>query len=209
MSGADNNRRTFKMRTVRTKVYKFSELTNKAQEKAIEQMRDINTNHAWYQLIIDNFKSTCTSFAVEDVFFSGFYSQGDGAMFEYSGVNKEFINSIIDELKIPTWKKAILKKCASVHATGKHAGHYYHKNTCAHSIYIECAEGANRYPNIDNLTNLYADEIESEITCMYAQLCTELYNTLEKEYDYLISDAAIKETIISNEYEFTGDGKQF
>jgi len=35
MSDADNNRRTNKMRTVRTKVYQFSELSKESQDKVI------------------------------------------------------------------------------------------------------------------------------------------------------------------------------
>lgn len=33
--------------------------------------------------------------------------------------------------------------------------------------------------------------------------------SLSKEYDYLISEESIKETIIANEYEFTADGKLY
>lgn len=43
------NRRTNKMRTVRTKLYKFSELNEKAQEKAIEKLYDINVNYEWWE----------------------------------------------------------------------------------------------------------------------------------------------------------------
>jgi hypothetical protein len=35
-----------------------------------------------------------------------------------------------------------------------------------------------------------------------------IYRTLEKEYDYMTSEEAIKETIIANDYEFTKDGSR-
>lgn len=41
------------------------------------------------------------------------------------------------------------------------------------------------------------------------QLEDYFWEMLQKEYEYLISDEAIKETLISNEYEFTEDGKIF
>lgn len=206
MSGADNNRRTIIMRTVRTKVYTFNELTQDAQKKAIERFADINTDTEWYQCTIEDFKSS-SFFDIDNVFFSGFYSQGDGAMFEYSGINKKFIDSIIDTLSISTWKKSILKKCVSIYATGKHRGRYYHEKSCSHNISIECTENA--YPNIECLINLYSSEIENGIIDKYEELCIHLYKTLEKEYNFLTSEEAIKESIIANGYEFTKNGEQF
>ncbi len=37
------------MRTVRTKVYKFDELSKEAQQKAIERLSDINVDYDWWQ----------------------------------------------------------------------------------------------------------------------------------------------------------------
>ena len=54
MSDADNNRRTNNMRTIRTKVYKFDELTPAAQDKAIELLYDLNVSHNWYEWTIEN-----------------------------------------------------------------------------------------------------------------------------------------------------------
>ena len=39
-------------------------------------------------------------------------------------------------------------------------------------------------------------------------LCSWLYKTLEAEYDYMTSEAAIIETIEANEYEFDENGKR-
>jgi hypothetical protein len=36
-------------RTVRTKVYKFSELSDQAKEKAIEKFRNVNVDHEWWE----------------------------------------------------------------------------------------------------------------------------------------------------------------
>jgi len=42
------------MRTVRTKIYKFSELSKAAQQKAIDAHEDINTFYDWWDLMYDD-----------------------------------------------------------------------------------------------------------------------------------------------------------
>lgn len=69
---------------------------------------------------------------------------------------------------------------------------------------------------LDTLTGKYAtieDCPEEEIEQLENEFLGELlkaYGTsLREEYDYKISEEAIKETIEANEYEFTANGKQF
>ena len=42
------------MRTIRTKVYKFDELTPLAQNKAIELLNDLNVHANWFDPTIEN-----------------------------------------------------------------------------------------------------------------------------------------------------------
>ena len=42
------------MRTIRTKVYQFSELSKDAQQKAIEVMAEINVDHDWWQSVYED-----------------------------------------------------------------------------------------------------------------------------------------------------------
>lgn len=42
------------MRTIRTKVYKFSELSESAQQKAIEKFYDINVDYEWWEFIYED-----------------------------------------------------------------------------------------------------------------------------------------------------------
>ena len=47
------------MRTVRTKIYSFNELSKESQAIAIDKMREINTEHDdWYECIFEGFKET-------------------------------------------------------------------------------------------------------------------------------------------------------
>ena len=200
-----------KMRTIRTKVYQFNELTETAQQKAIEWALNagLNTDYEWYDEITGNFKENEDYFTITNTYFSGFYSQGDGAMFEYSGINKTFVDTIIDSLKLPNWKKEVLKHCIYVSGNGKQSGHYYHHKSVSHNIYVEADNGAQNYSNIEALIELYTSEIEAAIIEKYEDMAKELYKSLEKEYDYLCSKEAIEETILANEYEFKADGTRF
>jgi hypothetical protein len=49
-------------------------------------------------------------------------------------------------------------------------------------------------------------ELESEFE---ADLISEYAHMLQREYDYLTSEEAIRETIEANDYDFTEDGKLF
>ena len=42
------------MRTIRTKIYKFSELSKEAQQKAIENLSGINVDYDWWQSIYED-----------------------------------------------------------------------------------------------------------------------------------------------------------
>ena len=44
------------MRTIRTKVYKFDELSEQAKQVAIEEHRDINVDWDWYEPMFEGFK---------------------------------------------------------------------------------------------------------------------------------------------------------
>ncbi len=196
-------------RTIRTKVYLFNELSKDAQSKAIQHFSDINTDYNWSESTIDEFKGNDEFFDITNVYYRVFWSQGDGAMFEYDRINKDFVNSVIDTLKLPNWKKEVLKKCTYVAANGKQWGHYYHEKSVTHNINIESDNGAQYYPNIERLIELYSGEIEDAIIDKYEDIARELYKTLENEYNYLTSEESIKETIIANEYEFTKEGNRF
>lgn len=193
------------MRTIETTLYKFEELTKDLQSKAIEKYYSINVEfYDWYSNTVEQFKDTTTLFEVEKVYFSGFSSQGDGAMFEYNEISQELFNSAIDSLKLPNYKKSAMKLSGCFSAKGTHQGRYSHEKCCYHVMDFEPM-----YDNRDNINELFDThhiELENYITEKYEELAKQLYRELESENDYLTSEEAIKETLIANEYEFTEDG---
>ena len=76
------------------KEFEFSELPEKLKQKAIEHYRDDREDPDWYSPILEGFKEDMDAIGVEtnDVSFTGFYSQGDGASFtgKVSDIDKFF-----------------------------------------------------------------------------------------------------------------------
>ena len=194
--------------TITYKIFKFDELSDEAKEKALETCRDYNVDgDFWHDYTTEDFAETTTKFDVDKVYFSGFWSQGDGAMFEYSGISQELINEAIDSLTLPNWKKNAMKMESSFSANGKHSGHYHHENSCQHNLSFE---GDNSdHENICDLFDLYHDDLEEFIIEEYKDIARELYRTLEKDYEHRTSDEAVQETIEANEYEFNEDGTRY
>lgn len=196
------------MKTISLNLYSFQELSPEAQTAAIEKHQHINTNFDWWDSVYDQFNEDAQNyFDIDNIYFSGFWSQGDGAMFEYSSINPAFIDEIINGLDLPTWKKQILS-AAYITGTGQHSGHYYHSGCCRHNIDYDYYQ-FNQHPNLHDFVNDQFNEIEKLIRDKYKDLCSELYRNLEREYEYLTGPEAIKETLICNEYEFTSDGEMY
>lgn len=61
--------------------FTFAELTGRAQEKARQTLYEWATDHEWWEGDYDNAKEEGLKrgFEIEDIRFSGFWSQGDGA----------------------------------------------------------------------------------------------------------------------------------
>ena len=198
------------MRTIVTETiaYKFDELSKDAQEKAIDNNRHFNVDvDWWYEWIIEDFKENNEYFDVDRVYFSGFWSQGDGAMFEYSSVKGQLISDFLLTLDLSPMRKSWLNNNAGFYGKGRQSGHYYHEKSCSHSIGVEVDNGDILYgTNFREWIESFDSQFERFVIDKYESMCCDLYATLNKEYDYLTSDEVIKESLIENDYEFDING---
>lgn len=195
------------MRIMETKVFTFDELNDEAKEKAREWWREGGLGYEWWECVYDTQTDIIreAGFEVTKMYFSGFWSQGDGAMFEYDGIDQSLLNEAVDSLDLPNWKKSILKN-GHISGKGRQGGHYCHENSCNHSIYVETDNGMQYYDNIEDLFDTYHGDIEDFIESKYKGLCQNLYSELETEYEWLMSDEQVDEAIEINEYEFDEEG---
>ena len=130
------------MREVITKLYKFEELSEEAKLKCIEVVQNDEDYlfYDWWDSCYEWFKDTYGHlFDIDRIYFSGFWSQGDGAMFEYSFLyENEWLDLFLAEQKdMSETRKAMMKKFAAISGKGSHRGHYYHEKSCHHDVHIE------------------------------------------------------------------------
>src|SRR5689334_19678539 len=97
------------MRTIRTKIYKFSELTEDAKKKAIENLSDINADYSWWDFVYEDFDQFCSLIGIEvDLKKTNFTlscSQGDGCAFTASIDLPKLIQAIEGKVWLENYPK--------------------------------------------------------------------------------------------------------
>lgn len=171
------------MRTIRTKVYQFSELSKEAQEKVINRMADINVDYEWWENTYEdaaNIGLKITGFDID----RASYCKG-----EFTLSANEVAQNILTQHgeSCETYKTAqsFMDEWQPV---------FFNYMDETHADY-ESGESEDKM-----------QEIEDEFL---KSLCEDYRIILSHEYDYLTNSEAIKETIIANEYEFTIEGNRF
>jgi hypothetical protein len=198
-------------------IERFEALTKRQQDEILDKHRHFNTEHIeWWDAAYDEFKADMDKIGIEvhRMYFSGFYSQGDGACFEGS-VNDwpKFLESVgytcpaLTALAAASWGFSV-----------KHSGHYYHENCThfsadmvgpddyyesemdqfvdAHSPYKTDIQNAAFVAILQgyNFSSLH-DEFEEA----FKSHMRDLYNRLEVEYDALTSDESVLESLHAND----------
>lgn len=207
------------MKTVEVKVYEFDELAPDVQEKVIEKNRDINTDYGWYEFVYEDAKTIAEllGIEIENIYFRGFWSQGDGAMFEGNykyarqaekrvreyAPNDAELHRIARELD-----KLQKKEKQQLSATVKHSGHYYHEYS--NEITVDFGTGSfivdGKWIDRDDEADFDA-QVESKLIKLLRDFMRWIYRQLESEYDNARSREAIVSTIEANEYTFLENGK--
>lgn len=186
------------MRTVALNVYKYEELSPEDKEKIRDRFRETQCEYDWWEFVYEDATTIgkLLGITIEDIYFSGFWNQGDGACFIGSyGFN-------------PNWEKdlkAYAPQDGQLHKIGsaladcqsgdvlleakitKSSNHYSHEGTVAIEVYSSEDSHEVDDPGI-------ADQLRAFMRWIYRQL--------EKEYEYQMSDEAVEDTIKANEYEF-------
>lgn len=181
----------------------FDQHSKDVQALILDKHRDINVDHEWHQYTIENITEAMQFIGWNDIkiFFSGFWSQGDGAQFngyyvfegkKLAKVKKEYpkwveLHDFCSELE-----RLALLNMRDLYIKVSGNGRYCHE--MATSFHIE---SVNPYNDIK--------EEQAIIECC-REFMQHIYSSLNDEYDYLTSDAAIIETFEANNYEFSEDG---
>jgi hypothetical protein len=189
-------------------VYSYDELSEESQEKAVEELYQINVDFDdWSEYIIDDAKTigALIGIDIDRVYFSGFYSQGDGACFEGSyAYKKGGLKALIEYAPQATELHRIARGLQAIQrphfykltATIKHNGHYYHEGCTLIDVYDETTEDwwHTDYNTSDEISELLRDFMHW------------IYRTLEQDYEWATDREQVEETIRINDYQFKENG---
>lgn len=194
------------MRTIEKNVFTYGELSEVAKENARNWYREESMHDEWWDFVYTDAKQMASliGIEIEDIYFSGFSSQGDGASFTgtyryVKGGSKALkaeaptdkeLHRIADQLQA-VQRQNFYRLYASV----SHRGSYLHSGHMS----IDVKDTENCYRDLSD-----ADE---DITQLLRDFADWIYSKLNDEYDYLTSDEVVEESILANEYEFSEEGE--
>lgn len=185
------------MQTISINLYTFDELSDKAKQKVLSDLSDINVDYEWYNNELDNQEDELIAIGYKDldIQFSGFCSQGDGASFTGS-VDLHKLNKHL-KLDLPGSLLDLFDEGELQISIVRDTHQYYHERTVSVEI------SGNLPAQYDNTLA----DLQEKITAHVRECSIDIYNNLEKQYENLTSEEAIIETINANEYTFEADGK--
>lgn len=186
-------------------------------ESLLEEYRHCNVEHFdWWDCVYDSFTEDMEAIGirVDNMYFSGFWSQGDGACFEGAVQDRQLFMKNFEGYPMIT---KLVADGGSVYLSVKHSGHYYHENCTSWNFEWDTFNQILPMPtqfHVDVVVALdekLSDEVskfEDEAIEFMKDKMRELYSRLSDEYDHLTSDEVVAETIVANEWHLTNDDNE-
>jgi hypothetical protein len=184
----------------------------------IEKYRDINVHENWWDCEEENLKQDLAEqgFRLSGMYFSGFWSQGDGACFTGRITDWAKFCEKVPEFVQNFPNTAIFLQDEGGEFTIAHTGRYYHPYSTSHDYNAAIADEVELLSIIDDAMPedgiesvmrlaMYRDALEEGdvgdwLKDHFRDMMHDLYRTLEEEYNHLTSDEVVWETILANEW---------
>lgn len=209
---------------IETTVYQLAELDEPAKEAARAWYREGGFDYDWYDGVYADFEEICAilgvalrtrpvrlmaggSRAAPCIYFSGFWSQGDGACFEG---HYAYARRAPAKIRDYAPQDAVLHQIANalqaaqrsnfyqLRAEVRHRGRYYHEYCMAIAV------------DRDSATNQeVTGGAEDTVIEALRDLARWLYRQLEAEHEHLSSDESVDAVMCANAYTFTDAGQRF
>lgn len=183
-------------------------------DKLVEKFREHNIIHDWWDSTYEGFTvdMTAVGIDVDKMYFSGFWSQGDGACFEGRVTDWELMLQSIG------YNDPVLAKFAQDNWTfySTHSGRYHHSNCMSFNDPLEGTGETEEWlisvygPEKDDddlrnrvwaakLTQFDFEQIHNELCEAFKSHADDLYKMLEDEYEFLTSEECILESLNAND----------
>lgn len=177
------------------------------KDELIEKHWDINVDHDWWEYTYDEFKIEMQTkgITVNDMNFTGFYSQGDGASFTGRIDMIQFLK--VHELEQRFMAATFFAGQGELYVDiNRGSGRYYHENSVNFELttdtYNNYEDDSVRYQVYETMNEVLDTEIkdlETEVEDICKGYMQDLYSKLRDEYESLTSREAIWDTIVANE----------
>ena len=187
------------METKQITVYDIEELTGKARERALDWLRE-GLDYEWWDCTYEDAKkcADCIGIEIDKIYFSGFWSQGDGACFKgkyayrkgwkkalkgYAPMDKELlkIGQALQDLQKPLFYNAQCDISCNDRYFRTSADFYWNDPT--------------------------PEDIQEDFSQLFTDFASWIYEQLAKEYDWLSSEKQLIETAQANGYQFDEYGR--
>jgi hypothetical protein len=180
-------------------IYDYSELTGEAKDKAQQWLIECAGSSDWFDFVYEEWAEKLGELGIDictgnqdhpiSIFFSGFYSQGDGAQFTGRVNLAEFLKAH----KLASKYRAYLNWAKDYGScTIKSNGHYSHE-LCT-SFDFDSPDDGKAYDQHNEVESLVIDTCRSYMK--------QIYKELETEWNSVTSEEALKEDAEANDYTF-------
>lgn len=203
------------MKTHEIKTYLFDELpTDAAKEKARDWFRGDNGGGWQSDCVVEDATRVfgLMGFDISKVYFTGFWSQGDGACFEGTWRAKDAADALAkvkeyapqDETlhRLARECERIAQLFPNTYLIVKHRGQYYHEHCTDFTVCITDDD----FNEIDTDARGHAEE---DLTGVTKDAMRWIYRQLEKDYEHSQTNEVVDETLRINEYDFIENGARF
>lgn len=191
-------------------VYKFSELDDRAKERAMDAWRDGHLDYDWWEFVYEDADQVAEILGIHltrkgrntpTIWFNGFYHQGSGSSFQGS---YSYAKGAVKAIKEYAPKDEELHRIARDLQDAQRKNFYGLRATI-----VPSHRETSLRVSVENIHHIYgdaSDEAEEAITEAMNDFNHWVYQRLKNEYEYLMSDEAIAESIEANEARFEEDG---
>lgn len=204
-----------------TEVFKFAELSDRAKERALREYSEHGMYYDWWKFVEEDAKECfkLCGFDINKVYFSGFWSQGDGACFEGSWRARDVKPGGLkarapqdEELRrIAAKLERLADEFPRAALTVKHVGSYSHEYATRFEVEFPddvIEELPFDSPESHARRKVLADA-EEELIEVARDAMRWTYQALETDYCYLTSEESVAEMSEANGWEYTEEGKLY
>ena len=195
--------------------YVFDELSDSAKETAREWYRNGQLDYDWWDSVYEQADTAAKHLGIDidrkgkhtpAIYFSGFWSQGDGACFEGTyrykkGWRKALCaefgqgDTLNELLSIgQALQETQARQFYKLEAVCRQRGYYQHSGC----MNVEVTHADSMYRDVGDAEDDIRDTLRS--------FADWIYDCLESEHDWLTSDEQVDESIRANEYTFNEEG---